>query len=75
MGPAISDHNMWLILLSVIQLSGGHCIEPTKLSTIFMIHEVYVPIVKVLNYIEIPIVGALDETTNFGPVFSPRVCD
>ncbi len=26
MGPALSDYNMWLILLSVIQLSGGHCI-------------------------------------------------
>ncbi len=25
MGPAISDYNMRLILLSVIQLSGGHC--------------------------------------------------
>jgi len=25
MGPAISDYYMWLILLSVIQLSGGHC--------------------------------------------------
>jgi len=27
MGPAISDYNMRLILLSVIQLSGGHCIR------------------------------------------------
>jgi len=25
MGPAMSDYNMQLILLSVIQLSGGHC--------------------------------------------------
>jgi hypothetical protein len=25
MGPAISDYNMRLILLSGIQLSGGHC--------------------------------------------------
>jgi len=25
MGPALSDYNMRLILLSVIQLSGGHC--------------------------------------------------
>jgi len=25
MGPALSDYNMRLIQLSVIQLSGGHC--------------------------------------------------
>jgi len=25
MGPAISDYSTWLILLTVIQLSGGHC--------------------------------------------------
>ena len=24
MGPVISNHNKWLIILSVIQLSGGH---------------------------------------------------
>ena len=27
LGPAKSDYNMRLILLSVIQLSGGHCIS------------------------------------------------
>jgi len=27
MGPDLSDYNMQLIILSVIQLSGGHCIE------------------------------------------------
>ena len=26
MGPAISDYNKWLILLSMIQLSDEHCI-------------------------------------------------
>jgi len=30
MGPAMSDYNMWLILLSVIQLSGGHCINSPR---------------------------------------------
>jgi len=27
MGPALFDYNMRLIQLSVIQLSGGHCIQ------------------------------------------------
>jgi len=39
MGSAISDYNMRLILLTVIQLSGGHCktIEPNifQLITLF----------------------------------------
>ncbi len=30
-GPAIFDYNKWLILLSVIPLSGGHCIEEDNL--------------------------------------------
>ena len=30
MGPAISDSNKRLILLSVMQLSGGHCIKDLK---------------------------------------------
>ena len=25
MGPEVSDYNKWLIILSMIQLSGGHC--------------------------------------------------
>ncbi len=31
MGPAISDYNMRLILLSVIQISSGHCILDHKI--------------------------------------------
>jgi hypothetical protein len=30
MGSAISDYNKWLILLSVIQLSGGQCTRCAK---------------------------------------------
>jgi hypothetical protein len=41
MGPAIFDYNMRLILLSVIRLSGGHCItifiDPYKFDDKFQI--------------------------------------
>ena len=34
MGPAVSDYNKRLIILSVIQLSGGHCTLKTQWSTL-----------------------------------------
>ena len=39
MGPAVSDSNKWLILLSVIRLNGGHCILRSVQNTRDVINE------------------------------------
>jgi len=39
MDQAISDHNMRLILLSVIQLGGGHCTE--RISTVLCLKVIF----------------------------------
>jgi len=38
MGPTLSDYNMQLILLSVIQLSGGHCTMFRPVRWLFLTH-------------------------------------
>jgi len=52
MGPALFDYNMQLIQLSVIQLSGGHCIRKNNTGFQMLLYDTLFHIIEQCKFYE-----------------------